>query len=77
MGKTRGLFKKTRDTKGIFHAKTGLIKDRDGKSLQLCPTLCDARDCRPLGISVHRISQARILECVAMSYSKGSSQLRD
>ena len=77
MGKTRGLFKKTRDTKGIFHAKTGLIKDRDGKSFQLCPTLCDARDCSPLGISVHRISQARILECVAMSYSKGSSQLRD
>ena len=28
MGKTRGLFKKTRDTKGIFHAKMGLIKDR-------------------------------------------------
>ena len=33
MGKTRGLFKKIRDTKGIFHAKMGLIKDRDDVDL--------------------------------------------
>ena len=33
MGKTRDLFKKTRDTKGIFHAKMGLIKDRNGMDL--------------------------------------------
>ena len=30
MGKTRDLFKKIRDTKGIFHAKIGTIKDRNG-----------------------------------------------
>ena len=30
MGKTRDLFKKIRDTKGIFHAKTGSIKGRNG-----------------------------------------------
>ena len=30
MGKTRELFKKIRDTKGKFHAKMGLIKDRNG-----------------------------------------------
>ena len=30
MGKTRNLFKKIRDTKGTFHAKMGLIKDRNG-----------------------------------------------
>ena len=30
MGKTRDLFKKVRDTKGIFHAKLGSIKDRNG-----------------------------------------------
>jgi len=30
MGKTRGLFKKIRDTKGTFHAKMGSIKDRNG-----------------------------------------------
>ena len=33
MGKTRDLFKKIRDTKGIFHAKTGTIKDRNGLDL--------------------------------------------
>ena len=33
MGKTRDLFKKIRDTKGTFHAKTGSIKDRNGKDL--------------------------------------------
>ena len=33
MGKTRDLFKKIRDTKGIFHAKVGSIKDRNGMDL--------------------------------------------
>ena len=33
MVKTRDLFKKIRDTKGIFHAKTGTIKDRNGMDL--------------------------------------------
>ena len=33
MGKTRDLFKKIRDTKGICHAKMGLIKDRNGMDL--------------------------------------------
>ena len=33
MGKTRDLFKKFRDTKGTFHAKMGLIKDRNGMDL--------------------------------------------
>ena len=33
MGKTRDLFKKIRDIKGIFHAKMGTIKDRNGKDL--------------------------------------------
>ena len=33
MGKTRDLFKKTRDTKGIFHTKMGSIKDRNGMDL--------------------------------------------
>ena len=34
MGKTRHLFKKTSDTKGIFHAKTSSIKDRNGMDLK-------------------------------------------
>ena len=33
MGKTRDIFKNIRDTKGIFHAKMGLIKDRNGMDL--------------------------------------------
>ena len=33
MGKTRYLFKKIRDTKGTFHARMAVIKDRNGKEL--------------------------------------------
>ena len=33
MGKIRSLFKKTGDTKGIFHTRTGTLKDRNGKDL--------------------------------------------
>ena len=33
LGKTRGLFKKIRDTKGMFHAKIGTIKDRNDMDL--------------------------------------------
>ena len=33
MGKTRDLFKKIRDTKGPFHAKMGIIKDRNGMDI--------------------------------------------
>ena len=33
MGKTRAHFKKMRDTKGIFHARIGTIKDRNSKDL--------------------------------------------
>ena len=33
MGKTRDLFKKIRDTKGMFHAKMGTIKDRNSMDL--------------------------------------------
>ena len=33
MGKIRDLFKKIKDTKGIFHAKIGSIKDRNGMDL--------------------------------------------
>ena len=39
---------------------------------QLCLTLCDPSDCSPPGSFVHGISQARVLEWVAISYSRGS-----
>ena len=44
---------------------------------QLCPTLCDPMDCSPPGSSVHGILQARILEWVALPFSRGFSQPRD
>ena len=44
--------------------------------LQLCPTLRGPMDCSPPGSSVQGISQARILEWVAMPSSKGSSRPR-
>ena len=44
---------------------------------QSCRTLCDPMDCSPLGSSVHGIFQARILEWVAISFSRGSSRPRD
>ena len=44
---------------------------------QLCLTLCDPMDCSLPGSSLHGILQARILEWVAISFSRGSSQLRD
>ena len=40
---------------------------------QSCPTLCNSTDCSPSGSSVHGISQARILEWVGISSSRGSS----
>ena len=42
-----------------------------------CPTLCDPMDCSLSGSSLHGILQARVLEWVAISFSRGSSQLRD
>ena len=44
---------------------------------QSCPTLCDPMDCIPPGSSVHGILQARIMERVAISFSRRSSQPRD
>ena len=69
------------DIKGIFYARMGMIKDRNGKDLteaerevaQSCPTLCDPMDYSLPSTSGHEISQARILEWVAISFSRGSS----
>ena len=43
------------------------------KLLQSCPALCDSMDCSLSGSSVHGILQARILELIAISDSRGSS----
>jgi len=44
---------------------------------QSCPTLCNPMDCSPRDSSLRGISQARILEWVATSYCRGSSQHRE
>ena len=44
---------------------------------QSCPILCDAMDCSPPGSSVQEISQVRILEWVAISFSRAPSRPRD
>ena len=44
---------------------------------KLCLTLHDPMDCSPQGSSAHGIFQSRILECVAISFSRGSSRPRD
>jgi len=44
---------------------------------QLCPTLCDPKDCSQLGSTVHGILQARILEWFPISFSRRPSQRKD
>ena len=44
---------------------------------QSCLTLCNSVDCSLPGSSVHGVLQARLLEWVALSYSRGSSQPKD
>ena len=45
--------------------------------IQLCRTLCDPMDCSPSGSSAHGVFQGRMLELVAIFYSRGSSRPRD
>ena len=53
-------------------------RERESEFAQLCPTLCDPMGCRSLLCSsVHRILQARVLEWVAISFSRGSPWPRD
>ena len=53
------------------------LPKRDSEVAQLCLTLWDSKDCSLPGSSVHGIFQARILEWVAISFSRGSSWARD
>ena len=52
-------------------------KKSENEVAQLCPTLCNHMDCSLPGFSIHGIFQARVLEWVAISFSKGSSRPRD
>ena len=60
----------------ITHAQIIIIKGWS-EVAQSCLTLCDPMDCSLPGSSVHGIFQAKILEWVAISFFRGSSQPRD
>ena len=64
------------------HLRTAVQQGRKAyaaaaKSLQSCLTLCNSIDGSPPGSPIPGILQARILEWIAISFSKGSSQPRD
>ena len=54
-----------------------VLKEGESEVAQSCLTLCDSMDCSPPGFSTHGVFQARILEGVAISLSRGSSPHRD
>ena len=51
--------------------------ESESEVAQSCLTLCDPMDCSLPGFSVHGVFQARVLEWVAIAFSRGSSQPRD
>ena len=51
--------------------------ESESEVTQSCPTLCDPMDCSLSGFSVHGIFQARVLEWIAISFSRGSSRPRN
>ena len=52
-------------------------RESESEVTQSCPTLCDLMDCSLPGSSLHGIVQAKILEWIAISFSRGSSRPRD
>ena len=67
--------------KSIERQKDRTLKDKFPRSVsevaQSCPTLCNPMDCSLPGPSVLEIFQAIVLEWIAISFSRGSSQPRD
>ena len=63
------------DWSDLAAAAVHLVKESE--VAQLCPTLCNPMDCNLPGSPVHGIFQARVLEWVAISFSRRSSQPRD
>ena len=55
---------------GSIYMIYNIWHESESEVAQLCPTLCDPVDCSPPGSSVHGILQARILEWVAISFSR-------
>ena len=53
------------------------MKESESEVAQSCLTLCNRMDCSLSGSSIHGIFQARMLESIAISFSRGSSWPRD
>ena len=75
----RSLYVYCPRAKNSFYSKIIKYTHCKGKVLvaQLCPTPCDPMNCNPPGSSVHGVSQGRILEWVAVPFSRWSSRPRD
>ena len=54
-----------------------VLFESESKVAQSCPTLCDPMDCSLSGSSIHGIFQARVLEWIAISFSRGSSRTQE
>ena len=71
------LLGETRDMKLLTQENIMLVIVVVVLVIQSCPTLWDSTNCSPTGSSVHGILQARILEWVAIPFSRGFSWCRD
>ena len=65
------------DTTERLHFHFSLMCSSEVKVTQSCPTFHNCTDYTLPGFSVHGIFQAIVLECIAISFSRGSSQTRD
>ena len=71
------LKKVWKTTRTLSYRTLSYKKESESEVTQLCLTLCDPLDCSPPCSSIHGIIQARVLEWVAISFSRGSFRLRD
>ena len=60
-----------------YQDNVNMKSESESEVAQSCPTLCDLMDCSLPGSSVQGIFQARVLEWITISFSRGSSQARD
>ena len=63
--------------RNLYAGQEATVKESASEVAQPCLTLCDPMDCSLPGSSVHGIFQAIVLEWIAISFSRGSSQPRD
>ena len=63
----------TRESQTFFISCTQGVLESESEVAQLCLTLCDPMECSLPGSSIHGVSLARVLEWVAVSFSRGFS----